>query len=252
MQAPQTVNECNECSETLRRRRFLPLALGAILSASLGCSASADATGEGDTAAADGRLINGVSTLGHPEIGAYFNNYGEMCTATLVATRVVITAAHCVHYGSSTGPGDYGRFNVYLYFGPVGFTVRQFASLGTAPGRDDIAILQLESVVPLTPLPLAKSDPPIGSLTSLWGFGCTQRGSYDGTGEKRAMLSTWQGGAGTGSLCPGDSGGPVLDSSGQVIRVNSGYYPSNGSDLFADPVANFDRAILLVYVYSVT
>ena len=69
------------------------------------------------------KLVNGRVTAERPEVGLMLMG-GGMCTATLVAADVAITAAHCIDYRTAQNPGHYGEFVVQARVGtrryPIG------------------------------------------------------------------------------------------------------------------------------------
>ncbi|MBX3246840.1 MAG: S1 family peptidase [Myxococcales bacterium] len=173
-------------------------------------------------------LIGGVYTYERPEVGSISG-----CTATLVGPRLVITAAHCLNYATRTTPGNYGTFEIRRSASNAQrYTIERFVSYGRAVGPDDIALIRLASPVPAavaTPARLARANPSNGASIAIYGYGCQARGTRS-TWAKQKINSSW--GRTTTNLCPGDSGGPTLGASGDVIRINSGYYLQSGVDIF--------------------
>src|SRR5262249_17307125 len=106
---------------------------------------------------------------------------------------------------------------------------------------DDLMVGELDSDVPpevATPLAVASNEPSDGDSVTSWGYGCTDgqiaadkngnfyfdKTVYPAAGTKTTRSSTWNAGGHTSNdnlNCPGDSGGPILDSSGAVIAVHS-------------------------------
>lgn len=176
---------------------------------------------------------------------------------------MVLTAAHCVTglpkdedatradppyaFEIRTAPGKSQRFPV--------LRVHSVLAEGDFDGsqawrKQDIALLRLDSNVPASlarPAAVAHTWPAVGAPVAIFGYGCTDRsaganGRRPGTGTKRTMERAWTVGAALGwtssnNVCPGDSGGPLLDQRrSAVVGTNSGYVGS--SDHFGDVPAN--------------
>ncbi|MCS6800181.1 MAG: S1 family peptidase [Myxococcota bacterium] len=192
-------------------------------------------------------VVGGTVSWERPEIGSL----SVGCTGTLVAPNVVVTAAHCMGYGSTDRPGNYGSFTVYDASGrQVGsYPIQRYRSFGYGVGDADIAVLQLSRDVPesaAVPAPLGLAPAERGATLTIWGFGCTRRG-YGTDWRKRRFY--FLAGQTTYNLCPGDSGGPVTGPRGEVLRVNSGYYVGPGDDIFGDVVRHSARIVEQIRAY---
>lgn len=180
---------------------------------------------------------------------------GKSCTATLIDTNLVLTAAHCVC------PSDFSPLNCAMR---ATFTLhsvfpvdnpntpvdesktRQDVSVGGAVRvnpeygqrgwlREDIAVVQLDQpinqVAQVTPIPVEEphTTPLVGEHLTLVGFGLTGTGCTGASSGKGsltlpatrsdfAVIAFHQEGM---VACPGDSGGPILNSAGHIVGVAS-------------------------------
>lgn len=183
-------------------------------------------------------LVGGSYTYERAEVGSISG-----CTATLVGPRLVVTAAHCLGYGTRTSPGRYGTFEIRRAAGDSQrFTIERYVSFGSQVGADDVALIRLASEVPAsiaTPAGLARTSPSAGSAVTIYGYGC-QRRNTSGTWAKQKLRTSW--GRVTTNLCPGDSGGPTITDEGLVVQVNSGYWlDSVGADIFGSIPRTYER-----------
>jgi hypothetical protein len=159
------------------------------------------------------------------------------CSGTLVADDLVLTAHHCV-----VERGPHGEFTPrvieasdvqvelggdYLPWGNVGLRAILAPPCGEAGGIGDVAVLVLERKLVGMPTIALHEDPPRpGQTVSPEGFGrCAlsaegiRRRDRDGGAISSVHPGTFEV---TASVCPGDSGGPVLDNmTHEVVGVIS-------------------------------
>ncbi len=187
----------------------------------------AEATSEG--------IIGGSPDFGHPEV-VLIEWPGRWCTGTLITSKLVLTAAHCV----VAQPGGPAETPTMVYFGRLwGAMERAIPASGAVyePSygdfQNDIAVVVLAQRSDVPPARVnydAVLPAAIGQPIVLVGFGKTDTGPHPTVGEKRTVTV-----AVTGlddqvlvysqSVCDGDSGGPGFmsraDGSTFVVGVTS-------------------------------
>jgi len=216
------------CGRALFARLACSLAAAAAASA---CDLSPTDTIGGDTQS----IIGGQEDIGDPAV-VYLSGSTGLCTGTLVADNVVLTAAHCLPQNT-------------VYFGPrIGEFIATRHVVDQVPSRfwkgidefksgGDIALLRLDSAAPteIEPMPI-NTDPllesDVGRPLHVVGFGTNDAETEGGVGTKRYMDVEVNGvtpehityGTEFMTQCHGDSGGPsILDFDGteRVVGVNS-------------------------------
>jgi len=174
------------------------------------------------------------------------------CTGTLVTEDVVVTAAHCVCEGataydcndeatvyfSGLGVEDdpdtyFDESNPYVHGDVVVHPSYYFFG---STVQNDIALVLLKFpfednalVAMVKPINVAKTAPKVGQSLELVGFGFSNDACTSGAGVKRKVnmnVATTSGDRFTvvdadAHTCPGDSGGPALDSQGRLVGVLS-------------------------------
>ncbi len=185
-------------------------------------------------------IIGGQVDIGDPAV-LYLSGVEGLCTGTLVADTVVLTAGHClpqqtVYFGNQVGEFTDSRR-----------VVNQIYSRNFDPDNEDlnnwggdIALLRLEEPAPpeVEPIPINTDhldESYAGAQVRTVGFGVTDGATQTGGGTKRFVYQELLGltlgeiitGTETANTCQGDSGGPTFldfDGTERVIAVTSWGY----------------------------
>ncbi|MGL5168966.1 MAG: S1 family peptidase [Afipia sp.] len=165
---------------------------------------------------------------------------GNVCTGSLIAPTIVLTAGHCIMPGTSYRVIDYTTQPPRLISAQKVVTHPQFNMQAMSAHRAtaDVALLQLPSPVPgKSPVALGTPHIPImpGASFTVVGIGATASNSDAGVGTVRAAGLTVTGKPGTLQIrlvdplalnaragvgaCTGDSGAPVFESQNGVSVI---------------------------------
>lgn len=170
------------------------------------------------------------------------------CTATLVARRLVLTAAHCVCPSTvnATGCATRTTFTLHDVLPANGVAPRRNIAIAgtvrvhpeyTQRGwlREDYAVVELDqpatALAQVTPMAIEEPHqiPLAGQTLTLVGYGATGA-NCSGPGLGKMKMDVPVNASGWGGIqfqnaqmhsCPGDSGGPVLNASQHVVGVAS-------------------------------
>lgn len=177
-------------------------------------------------------IVGGVETDGDPGVVAIVRGDDVVCSGTVVAPRVVLTAAHCVE------GGDPAALEIFIgaSVGDGGVRIpvldgRAHPEYDRDTFSDDIGLFLLAAPAPpeAAPLPLFRApfdSSFVGRRIRLVGFGQSTPGAMT-DGRKRSGESSiadydersFRFGPDPAQTCVGDSGGPALLTSGGVEYV---------------------------------
>jgi hypothetical protein len=214
-------------------------------------------------------VVGGVLEPGYPAVGAIVavspicgekaEDSPVTCTGTLVAPRVVLTAAHCVENL------DVPQV-LSVVFAPE--TARALPSERVrviegrlhpawSAGENDLGVLLLAEDAPVAPVPLEWSALPadvVGRTTRVVGFGIDDEGRTGSRRSGTARVTAVEAGRfsigeAPGMSCGGDSGGPSfleVDGAERIIGVTSygDLTCTRGTNMRLDVHATFLQPIL--------
>jgi secreted trypsin-like serine protease len=189
-------------------------------------------------------IVGGKTDTGDPSVVALYastSQGGALCTASVIAPTVLLTAAHCV---LPSEVGANATFTVLPSDDLNTSTTQQLAVKETHYDPDfdinqlenghDIAVVILAKATTLAPLAVGHADPSalVGQSVRLVGYGLDNAAAQTGAGVKRMVTAPIDdvsarliqiGGNGK-DTCNGDSGGPALATVGgkqTIIGITS-------------------------------
>ena len=189
-------------------------------------------------------VVGGTLEWGYPFVGAIvavtptcgepFEDSRVTCTGTLVAPRVVLTAAHCVE-NLDIPQGLWVVFAPEVEQALPSERVRVIEGRvhpAWLPGVNDIGVLILAGDAPTAPVALEGAGLPpvaVGQFTRVVGFGLDEQERLGSRRSGSAQVTAVQAGtfsiaAAPGMSCGGDSGGPVFleaDGAERLVGITS-------------------------------
>lgn len=208
----------------MRHAHLLSLLLGTLL---VGCGAQGQPIAEEDQAIVGGTVDNGDPSIFF--FTSWTGNIGSSCTATLIDSTHLLTAAHCVEDSNSTSKiSAHNLTDDSKVTDPDKLEVVRFAHHPDYMKHNNIgegydcAVLELKKPYTGAPIIPYNKDPLPASLNGapvrLVGYGNNDGWQGTGAGIKRQANSKLQtiepgvvqAGEPGKTTCQGDSGGPLL------------------------------------------
>jgi hypothetical protein len=205
-----------------------------------------------ELASTDHPILYGQDEPGDPAVGRFLDG-GKACTATLISSRLAITAAHCLPANPNADTE-----NMFLAWGPS-----DEARVGTSEIAEfvvhraaDVGIVVLTAPGPAQPVLLNRANlgAYIGDPVRLVGYGVTSTSDQTTSGIKRSGVSRLEYldvAAGRGSMlftgavgaktCDGDSGGPAFMRIGDYEMLAG--VTSFGTNDFCEQATTYDGAV---------
>ena len=231
------------------RMRSFPIAFAALGLLAAGCGAENIPAPGRDLQKTMNPIIGGTTDSGHPAVALIYNQtYGFICSGTIIAPTVMLTAGHCTITGSTFPGSGTAAASGYMVYGGTdpfgaGYDWARSVSevhhpsnliVNSSDIEHDVGILILSSAAPVTPMNwLSTHDDSAytsGTPITLVGYGVDSDTDTTGqsAGVKRTLSTTitteytngFEYGSTGSNTCEGDSGGPAI-SGGQEIGTTS-------------------------------
>lgn len=173
------------------------------------------------------------STSQYPAVGMLLSPI-SLCTATLIAHDMIVSAAHCLD--------DDKIPQIFIAGDGESAMVATRITFWEGSSLSDIGFATLNVPITTKPLLIADDFPSDNSEAVFVGYGCTRLaydkqpdGSYErvamNVGEKHAISGLFSEflpfvySSKSMTICPGDSGGPVIDkASRKIVLIGSTLY----------------------------
>ncbi len=171
------------------------------------------------------KIVGGRAEAGFPAVGALLTPQGNVCTATVIAPRWIVSAAHCFEDGDFGYTLNLGQ-DMQRPVRRVPLTaIWRHPAWNQRSLTNDIALGQLGADPGVQPMALAPTVAR-GEVLTFVGFGLTDGRGWE-LGEKRSVdmalqrvdATTFRYSVPGKNTCGGDSGGPALRTVGGVHQV---------------------------------
>lgn len=193
-----------------------------------------------ETASRESAIVDGAVESGRDSVVLLFSSVGAMCTASIVAPRVVLTAKHCIQKQGQAAAADAKGFTVY-----VGSSFRQAThsyrvkEVIPAPGGWNIGfsavdvalvILDEDAMEPAMEMSFDAPESLTGQTFTAVGYGQTPDQTVAVKHSVRKKVQNVRNGLifVEPAVCQGDSGGPIIGADGRIYGVASFIYSPDG------------------------